>query len=249
MPGSNLLTMSIKLYNEARWYFGNLALLLVVVFGLVLVQGFILIVTANADSVAPGAHTDPVLQVLSWAFAGMGFFVVWAAPPALAVALAGYRIAVKAVGHPRAVAYVAAAISVAALAPLIPRDNPLWLGLVTITALVYASVLRLPGQRLDTLPTAARGSIQGLALSFVFLVGSFVAACLAFGLYRRGKRAEAGWFLVAGAAIPGLLFCVDLLRPDVPTLNFLITAFLAGAVLVGLFLIGRSSSRSASIPA
>jgi hypothetical protein len=240
--------MSSKLYNEARWYFGNLALLLVVVFGLVLVQGVIAVVTASADLVAPDWHTDPVLQLLSWAFAGMGFLVIWAAPPALVVALAGYRIAVKAVGHPRAVAYVAAAVSVATLAPVIPRDNPLWIGPLTITALVYASVLRLPGQGLDTLPTAVRGSVQGLALSFVFLVGSFVAACLALGLYRRGKPAEAGWFLVAGAAIPGLLFFVDALRSDVTTLSFVITALLSGAILLGLFLILRSSSRESSIP-
>ncbi|MEA2547789.1 MAG: hypothetical protein QOE42_387, partial [Chloroflexota bacterium] len=214
--------MSSTFYREARWFLGNLALLLVLAFGFLLVAGSVQLTVSPEGWVGRGLSGPFANQVLLWSFGSISFAFVWFAPPILLIVLAIYRLLVRAIGHPRAVAgFVAAAT--ASLDSLVPRADPFWFVAVGVASLAYAAILRLPGHSLGELATPVRGSVIGLSLSFAWLVGSLVAMVIAIHEYREGRQAAAGWILVAGCALPAVLFVTDLWRDDVPGLNYVIT--------------------------
>jgi hypothetical protein len=231
--------MSSTFYREARWFLGNLALFLVLAFGLLLIAGSVVLVLSPDGSIGPGWTGSFPGQVLLWAFGSVSFAIVWFAPPMLLVVLAVYRVLVRWIGHPRAVAGPLAAAT-ASLVLLVPRADPTWFVLAGIASLAYAAILRLPGRRLGELTTPVRGSVIGLALSFVWLVGSLVAVAIAIGEYRDGRHAVAGWILAAGSALPAILFAADLWRDDVPGMNYVIATAFVATLLAGVGLIARS---------
>ena len=231
--------MSSTFHREARWFLGNVALFLVLAFALLLIAGSVQLALSPDGSVGAGWVGPFPSQVLLWSLASMSFAIVWFAPPILVVVLTIYRLLDMAVGHPRSVAGLVASAT-ASLVLLVPRAEPTRFVIAGVASLAYAAILRLPGHSFGELSTPARGSIIGLSLSFVWLVGSLVALAFAIDQYRQGRRAVAGWILAAGSALPAILFASDLWRDDVPGLNYVITAAFVVAAVTGLGLIAWS---------
>jgi hypothetical protein len=132
----------------------------------------------------------------------------------------------------------------ASLVLLVPHAQPTWFAMAGVVALAYTAILRLPGQGLGTFPAPIRGSVIGLSLSLIWLVGSMVAIGIALDEYRQGRQGAAGWILATGAVLPATLLFADLWRDDAPALNYLITAAFGSVVLIGLGLIGQSWRRA-----
>ena len=232
--------MTSTLMLEVRWFLGNLGLLLVHAFVLLIGSGLVLAAFAPT-AIALDAQGSMLVSVVSWALTSVALVLVWFAPPILAVVLLVYRLIVAVAGHPRAIALVVA-VAVAGLTLLVPRANPVWLAVAEACALTYAAILLLPGRPLSTLPTPIRGAVTGLSLSFVLFVGSLVAISLAVGEARAGRPAAAGCILFAGTALPATLFFADLWRDDVPAVNYPIAAAFVAAGVIGLGLIAWSSA-------
>ena len=236
--------MSNTFYREARWFLGNLALFLALAFAMLVSIAIVQLGFSSDEAVTPGWSGVFPVRVLESALAGMLYFLVWIAPPVLAVVLAVYRAIVMRVQHPRVVAYLASAMFatlLAVTAARIPSGDERWIVLPAAGAFAYAAILRLPGDDLLTLPGPIRGSVIGLALSFAWLVGPLVALAIAIDEYRNGRHAVAGWILAASSALPAILFVADLWRDDVPGLNYVITTAFVTALLAGIGLIVRSS--------
>ena len=229
--------------REARWFLGNMALFLVLAFGLLVVAALALAIASRGDAIGLDPNGPVFPQVLSWALASMLFAVVWLAPVALLIVLAVYRGTTRAVGHPRAMAYLVAGAT-ASLILLVPRAEPTWFAIAGAVALSYAAILRMPGQGLDTLPTPIRASVIGLSLSLYWLVGSVAAIWIAVDEHRHGRQGTAGWILVAGTVLPAILLFADLWRDDVPALNYVITVAFGAVALLGLAILGGSMASS-----
>lgn len=93
----------------------------------------------------PGWSGPPIEQVLWHAVAVVVFLTLTFGLPALAVALLGWRLAIRAFGHPRPTAFVIAGLAVVAAAFLIPRTDAIHIVfLVGVPALVFAAIVREP---------------------------------------------------------------------------------------------------------
>lgn len=243
----NLLLMSSTWFPEARWLGANLALLLVYLFGLSLVQAVVMLASSTDGSIAPGWSGNPMEQVVDWGTMTAWFAVFYS--PLIAVFLAPYRVLVGLVGHPRLVALLTALVVTGFVGLMVQNVGTSSLVLVAIAATGYAAIMRLPGQTLAELPATVRGGIVGLALSFVWIVGSIAALAWAAYLVRRAAWTEAGAVALAATAVPAMTLFADLFRDGVPAENYLVTAVLLGGMVTGMALllirpIRRRPSRS-----
>jgi hypothetical protein len=64
--------------------------------------------------------------------------------PVLLVALFAWRLAIRLLGRPRLTAYLVGAVLVAAAAVRIERTEPLYLAIVLVAVLGFATIVRLP---------------------------------------------------------------------------------------------------------
>lgn len=239
-----MMSVSSTFQREAGWYLGNIALFLVLAFGVLVGTGIIVLGSVSDDSFNPSRTGVFPLRVLEWALGGMLFLQIWIAPPVLIIVLTVYRIVVRGIHHPRVAAYLASAMFATLLVVMavqIPNDDERWIVLPAAGAFAYAAILRLPGRTLLDLPPPVRGSVIGLSLSFIWFVGSIFAIALAHYENSKGRHATAGWILVSGTVLPATLFFEDLWRDDVPGLNYVITAGFVATAVVGLRLIAWSS--------
>jgi len=234
-----MLSVSSILQRECRWLGANLALALDVLFFVALIHGTVALALSSDGSVAAGWGGEPVRQVVGW---GLGW--VWmvgiVCSPLLLVVFGAYRLIVRVLGHPRFSAVATALGCVGLAVATIPNVQPGSIVEAGAAAVAYSLVARLPGQSLAELPQLVRGGIAGLALGFIWFIGSFAALGWAAFRASRGDWIEAGGLAVASTAVTGWLLFSDLFRDGVPDLNYLVTAILLGGFWVGLvILVGR----------
>ena len=106
LPQNKMLSVGSRLQRECRWIGANLAIALVWLFVLALAQVLLVSPIASDGSVAVGGggSLDRVPgDALAYDYY-VGFFVL----PALLVSFGPYRLVVRVVGHPRAIAIISA---------------------------------------------------------------------------------------------------------------------------------------------
>ncbi|MBA2443803.1 MAG: hypothetical protein H0V49_00495 [Nocardioidaceae bacterium] len=127
---------------EARWFLVNYLLLNAVCFVFAVLDGLVLMATYGGS--IPGWDGSPVQQLLFYALTFVMFLPFVFGIPVLLVALLAWRLAIRLVGHPRLTAYLVATIMVVWAAILIERTEPLYLAIVLVAVLAYATIVRLP---------------------------------------------------------------------------------------------------------
>lgn len=133
---------SFMLPSEVRWFLANYASLnaVGVVFGVV--QGIVLL--ASYGGTIPGYGGSPGEQVFWYAIGVVFFTTLILGIPVLVVAMVAWRLAIRVVGHPRLTAYLVATVMVVGTALVIERTEPLYLAIVLVVVLAYATIVRLP---------------------------------------------------------------------------------------------------------
>ena len=127
---------------EVRWFLVNYALLNAYFFVFAMLNGLVLM--ASYGGSIPGWDGSPVQQLLFHALTFVMFFPLVFGIPVLLVALLVWRLAIRLVGHPRLSAYVVATVLVVAAAIRMERTEPLYLAIVLVAVLGYATIVRLP---------------------------------------------------------------------------------------------------------
>jgi hypothetical protein len=127
---------------EARWFVVNYALLNAYCFVFAVLNGLVLM-AAYGGSI-PGWDGSPIQQLLFYALTFVMFLPLVFGIPVLVVALLAWGLAIHLVGHPRLTAYVVGALMVIAAAIIIERTEPVYLGIVLVAVLGYATIVRLP---------------------------------------------------------------------------------------------------------
>lgn len=127
---------------EARWFVVNYALLNAYCFVFAVLDGLVLMATYGGS--IPGWDGSPVQQLLFYALTFVMFLPLVFGIPVLVVALLAWRLMVHLVGHPRLTAYLVGVLMLIAAAILIERTEPIYLGIVLVAVLGYATIVRLP---------------------------------------------------------------------------------------------------------
>lgn len=127
---------------EARWFDVNYALMNAYCFIFAVLNGLVLMATYGGS--IPGWDGSPVQQLLFYALTFVMFLPLVFGIPVLVVALLAWRLAIHLVGRPRLTAYVVGGLMVIAAAILIERTEPVYLGIVLVAVLGYATIVRLP---------------------------------------------------------------------------------------------------------
>ena len=237
-----MLPVRRTLLRELVWVGANLAILLAYLFVFTLGQATVVLLTSPDGSIGAGWSGDPATQVLGVAVMTCFFSAFYS--PLLVVVLIPYRLIVRFVGRPRAVAFGMALTITAMVGVLVPRVDYASVGVLGIALLGYAALLRVPGQTLAEIPSAVRGLIVGLTLSTVWIIGSLIALGWAIRRAALGDWAEAGAVAVAGTAVPAVLLFMDLFRVSVPEQNYMITALLLSSLASGVVALVRVPVRA-----
>jgi hypothetical protein len=140
--------MRSVLLREARWFGANVAICIAWLFVVLLAQATVLLLASSGAPIADGWSGAPMAQVLGWATLG-AWIGIFYATPVLALALIPYRLVVRAVGHPRAVAVAIAGAGIAVLALAVESPDPMWIALVASWFLGFAMLMRLPRHRVQ----------------------------------------------------------------------------------------------------
>lgn len=127
---------------EARWFIANYLLLNAVAFAFFVVLG--IVVQASFGGTIPGYGGSPIEQIFWHAVGGLFLLTLPLGIPALAVTLTAWRLATRLVGHSRLTAYLVGTLVVLIAAYLIERTEPLYLAIVLVAVLGYATIVRLP---------------------------------------------------------------------------------------------------------
>lgn len=139
-----------------RLYLVDLALLYLTAFGAGLAWGTSAIATSPNGTVAEGWSGSPPEQVFWWAVAFVFYLASWVGPPILAIALVLHQVVTRAIGQPRLVAYLVALAFSLLLVVSIPRTSPIIaIAVAAPSALVYATIVRLPNAWRSTTTTSA----------------------------------------------------------------------------------------------
>jgi len=209
----------------------------ITLFGSIVVAGSISLAISPRAEFAPGwGSGSALLQVVGYAWFSlmMGAFI-WA-PVALAGLVLAWLIA-RRLGYPRAV-MIAVALCAMAVVWLLTPDRDAWsLAYAVVTGTVIGAIVPRPGEGLEDLAGPWRGIVIGFAMGLVWFVGTFASMGVAAWHIRGGRTGEAGWTMCAASAIPALFLASDLLRPDVPSENYAITAALLAVFIAGLIAI------------
>lgn len=241
-----MLFVGSMIRRELPWFATNLVAFVAYWYVVLVVTGLVRLVAGMGAS----SGRNPVTEALGPAILG-GIYLVVGSPVVL-LYLVPYRIAVRFLGRPRRIA-IAGALLVAVLIWFASpsRDVAVLAGAVLVLV-GYAVILRLPGEGLDAVPRAVRGAVLGILLSFVWVIGSFVAVLWGAVLTKRGSWVEAGAIAIAGTMGPAVLLFFDLFRDGVPDANYLVTGLLLSGTAfgIGLLVVGRrtkASGRASSV--
>jgi len=211
------------------WAVAGFFVITVTLFASIVVAGSISLAISPRTEFAPGwGSSSALVQVVSYAWFNllMGAFL-WA-PVAFAGLVLAWLIS-RRLGHSRAVVIAVALSAMVAVWLLTPVRDAWSLAYAVVTGTVIGVIVPRPGEGLEDLAGPWRGIIIGFAM--------FASLAVAAWHIRGGRTGEAGWTMCAASAVPVLFMASDLLRPDAPSENYVITAALLAVFVAGLIAI------------